>query len=233
MVGGEVCVARRNWPRGRPVSAYVVSCVGFRRCALIQSSENWRLLGLRRTANLRDEPGKAAKLVALESSYVIMIFTIGYEGIDLTRFMSLLSHHDIETVVDVREMPLSRKRGFSKTALKTALHQSGFEYIHLAMLGCPKDIRNRYREDGDWAAYRKRFLRYLATQESAIAELAALSSDSNCALLCFEADHNFCHRSMVANAVSDIAGTKVTHISATPPTRTARPASLEFAWADR
>ena len=109
---GEVCIARRNWPRGRPVSAYVVSCVGFRRCALIQSSENWRLLGLRRTANLRDEPGKAAKLVALESSYVIMIFTIGYEGIDLTRFMSLLSHHDIETVVDVREMPLSRKRGF-------------------------------------------------------------------------------------------------------------------------
>ena len=112
VVGGEVCIARRNWPRGRPVSAYVVSCVGFRRCALIQSSENWRLLGLRRTANLRDEPGKAAKLVALESSYVIMIFTIGYEGIDLTRFMSLLSHHDIETVVDVREMPLSRKRGF-------------------------------------------------------------------------------------------------------------------------
>ena len=123
--------------------------------------------------------------------------------------------------------------GVFKTALRTALHQSGFEYVHLAMLGCPKDIRNRYREDGDWAAYRKRFLRYLATQESAIAELAALSSDSNCALLCFEADHNFCHRSMVANAVSDIAGTKVTHISATPPTRTARPASLAFAWADR
>ena len=80
----------------------------------MQSSENWRLLGLRRTANLRDEPGKAAKLVALESSYVIMIFTIGYEGIDLTRFMSLLSHHDIETVVDVREMPLSASGGFQK-----------------------------------------------------------------------------------------------------------------------
>ncbi|MBR8657612.1 DUF488 domain-containing protein [Achromobacter sp. Marseille-Q0513] len=162
-----------------------------------------------------------------------MIFTIGYEGIDLTRFMSLLSHHNIDTVVDVREMPLSRKRGFSKTALRTALNQSGFEYVHLAMLGCPKDVRNRYREDGNWAAYRKRFLRYLATQESAIAELAALSSDSNCALLCFEADHNFCHRSMVANAVSAISDAEVTHISATPPTRTARPASLAFAWADR
>ena len=42
-----------------------------------------------------------------------MIFTIGYEGVDLTMFMSLLSHHDIETVVDVRECRFPQA-GFSK-----------------------------------------------------------------------------------------------------------------------
>jgi len=42
------------------------------------------------------------------------IYTIGYEGIDIEQFFTLLSEHNIETVVDVRELPLSRKPGFSK-----------------------------------------------------------------------------------------------------------------------
>ncbi len=46
------------------------------------------------------------------------IFTIGYEGLDLAAFTGLLARHGIETVVDVRELPLSRKKGFSKQALR-------------------------------------------------------------------------------------------------------------------
>jgi uncharacterized protein (DUF488 family) len=38
------------------------------------------------------------------------IYTIGYEGIDINGFLSLLRRHKIETVVDVRELPLSRRR---------------------------------------------------------------------------------------------------------------------------
>ena len=45
------------------------------------------------------------------------VFTIGYEGLDIGAFMSLLAEHGIETVVDIRELPLSRKPGFSKKAL--------------------------------------------------------------------------------------------------------------------
>ena len=80
--------------------------------------------------------------------------------------------------------------GVFKTALKTALHQSGFEYVHLAMLGCP-----RTSEIGIGKMATGLHIASVSCdtlpQESAIAELAALSSDSNCALLCFEADHNF------------------------------------------
>ena len=163
------------------------------------------------------------------TSNAIMIFTIGYEGIDISRFMSLLGHNDIETVVDIREMPISRKPGFSKTALRAALNLAGLEYTHIPALGCPKDVRNQYREDGNWSLYKKGFLRYLASQEAEVAALAALTASSNCALLCFEADHNYCHRSMVANAVSAVSGAKVKHIGVTQSARTTRTDSWAFA----
>ncbi|RCX08638.1 DUF488 family protein [Extensimonas vulgaris] len=158
------------------------------------------------------------------------VFTIGYEGLDIDAFMSLLAEHDIETVVDIRELPLSRKPGFSKKALASVLNLSGLEYVHMVDLGCPKPVRDRYREDGNWKRYTDGFLKHLKTQEVAIAELSDLVGASNCALLCYEADFNFCHRSMVANAVRDYCGANVEHIKAADA-RTTSPASLRLAFA--
>lgn len=146
------------------------------------------------------------------------VFTIGYEGLDIDAFMSLLAEYGIDTVVDVRELPLSRKPGFSKKSLANILNISGREYVHMVDLGCPKLVRDRYREDGNWKRYTEGFLKYLKTQDDAIAELSALAATSNCALLCYEADSNFCHRSMVANAVKDYCGARVTHIKASAKT---------------
>ncbi len=158
------------------------------------------------------------------------VFTIGYEGLDIDAFMSLLAEHGIETVVDIRELPLSRKPGFSKKALANVLNLSGREYIHMVDLGCPKPVRDRYREDGNWKRYTDGFMKYIKTQDDAIAALSSLVAASNCALLCFEADSNFCHRSMVANAVKDYCGARVTHIKAAA--KTASPAaSLRLAFA--
>ena len=140
------------------------------------------------------------------------IYTIGYEGIDIEQFLMLLKRHGIETVVDVRELPLSRKPGFSKKSLAEALNLSGLEYTHLANLGCPKPIRDRYRADADWRRYTDGFLRHLKTQDEAIDELTMLAGSSTCALLCFEADFNYCHRSMVADAVKQKCGAKVVHV---------------------
>lgn len=140
------------------------------------------------------------------------IYTIGYEGIDIEQFFTLLREHNIETVVDVRELPLSRKPGFSKKILATALNLNGLEYTHLADLGCPKSIRDRYRLDANWRRYKEGFLKYLNTQADAIEDLAMMATSSNCALLCFEADFNYCHRSMVADAVKRRNGMRVSHI---------------------
>lgn len=141
------------------------------------------------------------------------LFTIGYEGLNIDQFMSLLSKHGIETVVDIRELPLSRKPGFSKKALANALHGSGLDYVHMVKLGCPKPVRDGYRADGDWKRYTVGFLKHLKAQQDAIADLAELAKTSTCALLCFEADFNFCHRSMVAESVSHSCSAKVKHIA--------------------
>jgi len=141
------------------------------------------------------------------------VFTIGYEGLDIDKFMSLLSDHGIETIVDIRELPLSRKPGFSKTALTNVLNLSGLEYVHMVELGCPKSVRDGYREDGNWKRYTAGFLKHLKTQKDAITDLAELVESSTCALLCYEADFNFCHRSMVADAVSKECGVGVQHIA--------------------
>lgn len=142
------------------------------------------------------------------------IFTIGYEGLDIPTFLRLLSRHRIQTLVDIRELPLSRKPGFSKRALAENLNKAGFGYVHMVQLGCPKPVRDRYKQDSKWQRYTAGFLRHLDGQEDAIQLLAERAADSRCALLCFEADYRFCHRSLVANAVARLGAAKVLHISA-------------------
>lgn len=158
------------------------------------------------------------------------VFTIGYEGLDIDEFMSLLAAFDIDTVVDIRELPLSRKPGFSKKALANVLNLSGLEYVHMVELGCPKKVRDRYREDSNWNRYTEGFLKHLEKQKTAIAELSEVVLSSKSALLCYEADYKFCHRSMVADAVRAHCGAAVEHISATNA-RTASPAGRRLAFA--
>lgn len=142
------------------------------------------------------------------------LFTFGYQGLSLAAFIARLRQAGVETVLDVRETPWSRKPGFSKRALAQALARSGIAYTHLPALGCPKPIRARHQADGDWAAYTKAFNEYLAGQQAAIAELVGIAQKTAGCLLCFEADFNSCHRSLVASAAALAGGLDVAHLSA-------------------
>jgi len=143
--------------------------------------------------------------------------TIGYEGLDLDRFFALLRDGRVDTIVDVRQNPLSRKKGFSRNALTTAACENGFRYVHLREFGCPKDIRDDYRSDGDWSRYTERYLAYLDTLDAPLALLTRRALSTRCCLLCFEADPDTCHRSFVAARVAEIADVPlaVVHLGAT------------------
>jgi uncharacterized protein (DUF488 family) len=144
----------------------------------------------------------------------VNVYTVGYEGLELECFLGKLRREGVRLLVDVRDMPLSRKRGFSKTALAKAVEGAGMTYLHVRSLGCPKAIRDRYRKDRDWKAYTAAFLRHLQKQSWAVRELANLCSKQPGALLCYEADAGLCHRTYVARAVASVASAKVIHIGA-------------------
>ena len=146
---------------------------------------------------------------------MIELMTIGYEALSLREFFGILERCRVSMLVDIRELPISRKPGFAKTALATGAAKHGLKYEHLVELGCPRDVRHEYRADNDWARYTKRFKAYLNTQDEVLERLAGWMRDERCCLLCFEKDFNFCHRSFVAEKVAGLLDeeVKINHLT--------------------
>ena len=135
------------------------------------------------------------------------LYTIGYEGSAQAALFRTLLYHDVQTLLDIRELPQSRKPGLSKTALGLAATDYGLQYAHIRALGTPRDIRHRRKIDHDAAAFREGFLEYLATQDEAMRDLVARVQQERCCLMCYEADPRECHRWFVAErAVAMSAG---------------------------
>lgn len=140
------------------------------------------------------------------------LYTIGYEGADLEGFLRAMKTLGVTTVLDIRELPLSRKRGFSKNALAEALSKIGVGYRHERALGCPPEIRNRLKEDGDYKRYFSAFNRYLETQLDLVERLVG-ELDGTIALLCYERDPDYCHRRSVAEQMKALFSLKPKHVA--------------------
>lgn len=147
----------------------------------------------------------------MSSSY---LYTAGYEGLAIEQFIARLRDECIGTVVDVRELPLSRKKGFSKNSFRERLASEAIDYLHFSALGCPKAIRDQFRIDKDWSSYTRSFVAYLASQQTSLRELAKLSRSTTVCLVCFEADYLSCHRTYVARATNQLGAPPTVHIGA-------------------
>jgi uncharacterized protein (DUF488 family) len=137
-------------------------------------------------------------------SVAFELYTVGYEGRELPEFLDKLAGAGVSHLVDVRELPLSRRRGFSKTSLSAALATLGVEYAHVRALGNPKPNRERY-----WAGDIKRgaevYRRHLHNGSyHALVELAANVEAQPTCLMCFERDHERCHRSVIVEAIGHL-----------------------------
>jgi uncharacterized protein (DUF488 family) len=132
------------------------------------------------------------------------LYTIGYEGTDIERFVSTLKAVGVQRLADVRAVPLSRKRGFSKRSLSVRLEAEGIEYLPFRPLGDPKPGRDAARS-GRYDLFRAIYSKHLDSMEakSALKALAAVAKEKATCLLCFERDPATCHRSIVAQQLTD------------------------------
>jgi hypothetical protein len=141
------------------------------------------------------------------------VYTIGYEGTTIDKFLNTLVQSGIGCLLDVRRNPISRCYGFSKTRLSGYCNSIGVEYKHIPELGIPSEDRVGL---GAPESYQRLFSRYeetsLPRESVAVGKVVAAVRRERCALLCFESDPHFCHRSRLANCVSAHLNLPVIHL---------------------
>ncbi|EYB66771.1 hypothetical protein DEIPH_ctg075orf0002 [Deinococcus phoenicis] len=147
------------------------------------------------------------------------LLTVGYEGADLDAFLDTLHRHGVTLLVDVRERAQSRRRGYSKTALRLALEERGIGYVHLRALGTPPSLRKEYHLSHDVALLERGYHAHLATQGEALEELGRLAAQERACLLCYEANPQECHRVLTARRLQTlglVGEVEHLHVSARP-----------------
>jgi uncharacterized protein (DUF488 family) len=145
------------------------------------------------------------------------IATIGYEKATLRDFLSTLAGAGVRTVIDVRDLPLSRRPGFSKRQLAAELDEAGIGYVHLKRLGTPKEgrVAARLRQhERFWAIVEAKMATPAA--EFDLQRAAEIAREAPSCLLCFEADHRVCHRLRVAEALERRFGLAPHHLTVAP-----------------
>jgi uncharacterized protein (DUF488 family) len=145
------------------------------------------------------------------------IFTIGYEQASLADFLRALQVAGVVQMIDVRDLPQSRRAGFSKRQLAASLEAVGILYCHMKPLGTPKEGRVAHRS-GDQALFWQIVETQLAKPEAqiALADIAALATARPSCLICYEADWRSCHRARVVELLAERFGFSARHLTPEP-----------------
>jgi uncharacterized protein (DUF488 family) len=141
------------------------------------------------------------------------IHTIGYQLVDVEAVVRSLTGAGVRRLIDIRAVPISRKKGFSKHVLARALAEHGIEYVHLKALGTPLSGRAAARA-GDLAGLREIFGRHMESPEAqeALHQAIGLATAAPSCLLCFERLPDCCHRRLVAQDIHAHTGLDVVDI---------------------
>ena len=139
--------------------------------------------------------------------------TIGYEGAGLDDFLATLQAADVTTLIDVRQLPVSRRKGFSKKVLAEALIGSGIEYVHLVGLGDPKEGRDAARS-GRKEEFLAIFNAHMKIPEAQadLKTAAYIVERGGACLMCYERSPDECHRKLIVDALSDIMEVEIKHL---------------------
>ncbi|MBS3782850.1 MAG: DUF488 domain-containing protein [Anaerolineae bacterium] len=128
------------------------------------------------------------------------LYTIGYRRKSLSTFINQLRGAGVDAIVDIRLRNTSHLLGYTKRDTLEFLLREGFDmaYEHHPELAPTPEILDRYRDDGDWAAYETRFLPLLERRTAEQVGRKILARYRAPCLLCAESTAEHCHRRLVA-----------------------------------
>ena len=148
------------------------------------------------------------------------LYTIGHSTRTLDELVSALQAHRIETLVDIRAFPRSRRLPhFNRESLELSLPEHGIRHIWMKSLG---GYRKAAGKDSPHTALRNASFRNYADYtltpefEHAVGELLQIASASRTAYMCAERVYFRCHRMIVSDWLV-AHGHEVLHIDAEGP----------------
>jgi uncharacterized protein (DUF488 family) len=150
------------------------------------------------------------------------LYTIGHSTRTLDELIAALKAHDIETLVDIRAFPMSRRLPqFNRESLEKSLPEAGIRYLWMKALG---GYRKKVLAESPNVALRndsfRNYADYMLTPEfeQAMAELVELAEHSRTAYMCAERVYFHCHRMLVSDWLV-AHGHEVMHIDAEGPVK--------------
>jgi len=149
------------------------------------------------------------------------LFTIGHSTHTLEDLIDVLRAHSIQTLVDIRSFPMSRRLPhFNRESLEQTLPTRGIQYVWMKELG---GRRKKSLEDSPNVALRndsfRNYADYMLTPEfeCAVGHLIKLAEQARTAYMCAERMYFHCHRMLVSDWL-EAHGHQVFHIDdAKPP----------------
>jgi len=150
------------------------------------------------------------------------LYTIGHSTRPLDELIAALHAHQIQTLVDIRAFPRSRRLPqFNQESLQQTLPDAGIRYLWMKSLG---GYRKKILDDSPNIALRndsfRNYADYMLTPdfEQATTELIAVAKRSRTAYMCAERMYWQCHRRLVSDWLVT-HGHEVLHIDGTGPVK--------------
>lgn len=153
-----------------------------------------------------------SSLIQTKSKQAKGISTIGYEGKDIDTFLNILIQNQINMIIDVRNNPFSMNFCFIKDKLNGYLSKAGIKYKHIPELGIESSKRQNLKTKEDYNELFKTFKETLPEQKESLNLVGELSKENRIALMCFEKEPEFCHRSVLSNELESRGYEKGVHL---------------------
>ena len=158
---------------------------------------------------------------------MLKIVTIGIYVFDAASFLQRLRQADVRLLLDVRQRRGVRGPEYAwanSLRLQATLAQAGIAYAHHPELAPTTELRQLQYAEDDRQGVGKRSRRALAAEDNSrytteILERAdltplvsALPSSGTAALLCVERDPEACHRSLIAQRLTERHHVTIEHL---------------------